>query len=159
MVLKIRITETMRGQHHFVDPELGEPLDRSLHFRIDWSGEPKTALNPLDSGFMTFDAAGVIDVEGLTKGEIPCAGSLRVDYFRGRTITYELDFEANGDRFRYVGQKVGVNLLRPVELIKTHTTCYGTITREDGRIVSKSVTHFEPDELVPFVASFRVLAG
>jgi len=159
MAFKVRITETMRGHHHFVDPELGEPVDLEFWFRIDWSGLPHQSFNPISSQFLTFDAEGVIEAAGLTDGERTCTGVLMVDYFRDQTITYELDFEAGGRWYHYTGQKVGVNLYRPLELVKTHTTCYGTVTRDDGRIVSRSVTHFEPDELFAFLSSVRLIYG
>jgi len=153
---RIQLTETMRGQHHFVDPALGEPTDRPFSFRLVWGAELPVAMNPLDSRFMVFDATGTIDVDGLTDGGVPCEGTLRVDYLRERSIAYELDFALGDRRYRYSGKKVGIDLLRPIELVKTHTTCYGAIARDDGRVVSKSVAHFEPDELLPFLMSFRV---
>lgn len=158
MTFKVRVTETMQGDHHFVDAELGDPSDRPFLFRIDWSASPLDAFNPGSPRFMTFEASGVMDVEGLTAGETPCSGSLTVDYLQSQTITYDLLFEAKGREHRYLGRKVGVDLRRPLELVKTHTTCYGTISREDGRIVSKSVAHFVPEELFPFLTSFRVIA-
>ena len=33
--MRLRITETMRGVHHFVDPELGEATDQPFYFKID----------------------------------------------------------------------------------------------------------------------------
>lgn len=158
-MFKVRVTETMRGDHHFVDPELGEPSDRDFWFRIDWSGDPLRSFNPASARFMSFEAVGVIDVAGLTEGETHCEGQLRVDYVKDRTIVYELDFQAKGRAYHYTGRKVDVDLTRPVELVKTHTTCYGTIIRDDGRIVSKSVAHFVPEELLPFITSLRMIFG
>ena len=150
------ITEVMRGNHHFVDPDLGAPTDHLFYFRINWSGSLLESLHPKSDEFLTFDAEGVIFVGDLTPGEIPCRGALRVDYFGSKTIRYELDFELEGEPFHYVGEKVDVDLLKPLLLIKTHTTCYGTLTRADGEIISRSVTHFEPHRVVPFVTSFRL---
>jgi len=156
MALDIQLTETMRGLHHFTDPDLGEARDRRMWFTIDWRGAPSAVLNPLSRTFMVFDAAGVMYVEGLTEPEVECEGTLAVDYFRTQTIKYDLAFDVEGVRYRYKGEKVEVNLARPLELIKTHTTCYGSTTR-DGRIISRSVTHFDLRTAVPFVTSFRLV--
>ena len=59
----------------------------------------------------------------------------------------------------FVGEKVDVNPLNPIMLVKTHTTCYGTLTDATGAIVSRSVTHFEPSTIVPFLTSFRLGLG
>jgi hypothetical protein len=155
--MRLRISETMRGSHHFVDSALGEATDRGFHFIIDWGGAPLEVLNPFSSRFMSFDTEGVIFVEGLTDGEVPCTGKLTLDYIRSRSLTYELDFDAGDERYHYTGRKVDVDLRRPLMLVKTHTTCYGMLRRDDGSIVSRSVVHFEPEELLPFVRSVRLV--
>ncbi len=154
--MKLKITETMRGTHHFVDPELGEATDRLFYFTIDWGGSPLEVLNPISSRFLLFEAEGVILVEGLTPAEAPCRGTLTLDYFGGQRLRYELDFEVEGENYFYVGEKVDVDLRKPLLLIKTHTTCYGTLRRGDGTIVSKSVAHFEPEAILPFIKSVRL---
>ena len=99
----------------------------------------------------------MIFVSGLTAGETPCQGTLRLDYIHSKSLRYELEFEVDGTAYRYVGEKVDVNLLKPLFLVKTHTTCYGSITRDDdGAIVSRSVVHFEPHLALPFLFSFRI---
>jgi hypothetical protein len=150
------ITETMKGDHHFVDPTLGSATDRLFYFRLDWGGAIADSFNPGSEDFLAFEASGVIFVSGLTPGEVPCSGTLHIDYLRSRTLRYELDFEVEGEPYRYVGEKVDVNLLNPLLLVKTHTTCYGTLTRGDGSIVSRSVAHFEPRSTLPFLMSFRL---
>jgi len=156
MAIRMQITETMKGLHHFVDPALGDATDRTQWFRIHWSGTPGRVLNPLSGGFLTYDAAGEMFVDGLTAEPVPCLGSFRIDYLRKRKLTYELTFDVGDHTFRYLGEKVNVNLLRPLQLVKTHTTCYGTLTRDDGVIVSRSVLHFDPDDLLSLVTSFKL---
>ena len=151
-----QLTETMRGTHHLVLPELGPPLDREFYFRVQWSGTVKDSLLPSGDRFMIFAASGVLFAADLTVGEVPCAGELRVDYFGTRTIRYDLQFSVRGETYRYQGAKQQVDLLRPLLLIKTHTTCYGAISRADGTIVSRSVVHFAPQELMPFLTSLRL---
>jgi len=155
--MRIRITETMKGVHHFVVPDLGEATDQQFYFKIDWGGTPLEVLNPLSSQFLVFDADGVIDMEGLTDGAIPCTGRLTLDYFGTQSLRYELDFEVGEDTYHYVGEKVDVDLRRPLLLVKTHTTCYGTTRRDDGTIVSRSVVHFEPEAILPFVRSAKFI--
>lgn len=152
MGLSFQMTECMRGTHHFVDPARGDASDRSLYFRIRWSGQLASVLNPLSSEFLRYAAEGVILVEGLTSGEVPCNGTLVLDYVREHKITYALQF----DHYRFIGEKVDVRLTRPVMLIKTHTTCYGRIEDEQGKIISRSVVHFEPEDALGFLASTRV---
>ena len=150
------ITETMKGDHHFVDPSRGSASDRLFYFRIEWGGAFPESFNPASTEFLTFEAQGVIFASGLTPGEVPCAGSLTLDYIQSKTLRYELDFEVEGEAYHYVGEKVDVNLLKPLLLVKTHTTCYGTLTTNDGTIISRSVTHFDPAAALPFVLSFRL---
>jgi hypothetical protein len=159
MSLSFTITETMSGLHHFVDPARGDANDRRFYFRLDWGARRGGQLNPFGPEFLVFDAAGQILVDGLTTGEVPCTGTLELDYFGRHTITYALDFEVDGERYHFVGEKVDVNPLHPIMLVKTHTTCYGTLTDSTGTIVSRSVTHFEPSAIVPFITSFRLGLG
>jgi hypothetical protein len=156
MHLRFTITETMTGLHHFVDPALGDPADRRFYFRIVWGGRPTKVLNPLSPDFLFYDADGVVFAEGLGPDEIPCKGTLRLDYFGTRKITYTLHFDHGGHSYRYVGAKVNVDLRNPLMLVKTHTTCYGEVTDETGKVVSKSVLHFEPESMAAFLTSVRV---
>ena len=159
MPLSFTITETMSGLHHFVDPARGDANDRRFYFRLDWGARRPEQLNPFGDRFLVFEADGYVLVDGLTAGEVPCTGTLALDYFGRHTITYTLDFEVDGEPYHFVGEKVDVNPLRPVMLVKTHTTCYGTLTDATGTIVSRSVTHFEPSAIVPFLTSFRLGLG
>lgn len=151
-----QISEVMKGNHHFVDPDLGTANDHLFYYRLVWSGDFPTSLDPNNQEFLTFDAKGALFAGGLTPGEIPCRGTIRVDYFRSKTIRYDLEIILDGEKLFFVGEKRDVDLLHPVQLIKTHTTCYGTLTKEDGTIISRSVTHFEPKTLIPFLLSFRL---
>jgi hypothetical protein len=159
MPLSFSMTETMSGLHHFVDPARGDAYDRRFYFRLDWGARRAAQLNPLAPEFLELEARGYLFCEGLTDGEAPCAGMLKLDYLGRHTITYVLDFEVAGASYHFVGEKIDVDLRRPLQLIKTHTTCYGTLTDAAGKVVSRSVTHFEPETLLPFLASFRIGFG
>jgi hypothetical protein len=159
MPLSFTITETMSGLHHFVDPARGDANDRRCWFRLDWGARRAAQLNPFGDEFLVFAATGQIFVDGLTDSDVPCRGTIELDYFGRHTITYELDFDVDGEAYHFVGEKLDVNPLSPLMLVKTHTTCYGTLTDATGVIVSRSVTHFEPRALVPFLTSFRLGLG
>ena len=156
MALAFSITETMTGSHHFVEPSLGDGSDQSLIVRIRWGGELSAVLNPLSARFLNYDAEGSIFIEGLASEEIPCSGWLRLDYFRDHKIVYRLDFKHDGHVFHYTGEKTNVHLRRPLQLVKTHTTCYGAVTNERGQTISKSIIHFKPSSMPAFLRSLRL---
>lgn len=156
MAWLLSISETMRGTHHFVDPQLGDASERPFWFRIRWAGIPTLVLNPLSPRFLDYDCDGVIHADGLTSIPVPCKGSLHIDYRRAHAISYRLTFEADGRLFRFNGEKRDVRLDRPWMLVKTHTTCYGEIVDDQRRVVSRSVVHFEPSTAIDFLKSLRL---
>lgn len=159
MSLAFRMTETMSGLHTFVDPALGAPDERQWSFRVRWGSPLAAAMwrglrgKPIENAF-----SGVVSVDGLTRGEVPCEGALTLDY-RAGLITYALSFEVDGRRHTLVAEKREVDLTRPLELSKTHTTAYGVIRDEAGRVISRGVLHFRPETLGAFLRSFRVVAS
>ena len=156
MTITFAVTETMRGVHHFVDSARGPAEDRPFHFCIEWSAPLARSLRPWSDEFMRYEAKGEIFAAGLTPRSTPCRGSLAIDYLADHTIRYDLEFEADGTTHRYEGTKTDVRLSRPLQLIKTHTTCYGRITDASGAIVSRSVLHFLPETTGAFLRSFRL---
>lgn len=156
MTIAFSVTETMRGLHHFVDPAWGPAVDRPIHFRIEWGAPLRASINPLSPQFMRYGARGEFFAEGFTPHPVACEGTFALDYFDRHTITYDLSFPCEGERYRFVGEKVDVWLRRPLQLVKTHTTCYGTVTNEAGVIVSRSVLHFPPETMRSFLLSLRL---
>lgn len=156
MPIAFHANETMKGTHHFVTPALGPPTDRPCWFRLRWGAPLLESVNPFSSRFLRYDASGVFVADRLTDGPAACSGSLELDYFGDLKITYDLCFQVAGARYRFRGEKRDVDLRRPLQLIKTHTTCYGAITDDTGNVVSKSVLHFAPENLREFVASMRL---
>lgn len=156
MSLAFAVTETMRGVHHFVDPARGPAVDRPFHFRIDWGAPFRKSLRPRSDRYMRYGAEGELFADGLTPHIVPCHGTLTIDYFKDHAIVYDLRFEAEGQLLQYVGRKTDVRLTRPLQLVKTHTTCYGSITDASGSILSRSVVHFPPETTLSFVRSFRL---
>lgn len=153
MALRFDISETMAGTHHFVDAAREPGKDREMYFRIRW-GAPIASF--VTSRVKTSDADGTIFVGGLTDGEVPCRGTLSLDYVDEKKLAYELDFEVAGAPYHLSAAKVGVELARPLELAKTHTTAYGVVTDAKGTIVSRSILHFDPENLFRFARSLRL---
>ena len=147
-----RIDEVMEGTHEFEgQDEPGGPLP--FRFSVTW-GPPnlRAFLNPSSDTFGTAPLHGVITVGGLCE-EVFCDGTIEIDYFGRHTIRYVFEFETDGTRYRFVGEKVNI---RPWNLTVSHTTCFGTLLEADsGRLVSRSVTHFRLRTLPAFLASLR----
>jgi hypothetical protein len=158
MALGFQTQELMQGTHHFVDPSYGPSKPAPMYFRIYWGQHFSAFLSPSHANFLRADATGVISVDGLTAGEIPTIGALDLRYFSDHVLRYELQFNAKGQRFTYVGQKQEVKLWKPWLLPKTHTTCYGSIADGAGKTISRSVLHFSlaPQNILFFLKNFRL---
>ena len=157
MILEKRVgfkaDEIMSGTHHFVGgagPEGESPME----FRVTW-GHPRLDhfLSPLREDFLVSDLAGTVTVGGLCINA-PCRGRLEMRYLQEAKLRYVFDFEHDGKQYHYVGEKRD---LRPWNLHRTHTTCYGRLVEVgSGKLVSESVTHFRLCTAPAFVASFRL---
>ena len=151
--LGFRVDEVMTGQHEF-DPKFGSPEKRPMEFRVTWG--PKNILewaNPAHDRFMLGDLEGTVTVDGLCD-QAPCTGSLELRYLKDHTIRYSFGFQAGGQAYQYIGEKVDIRLWN---LPRSHTTCFGRlILQGTGELVSTSVTHFRIRSLPRFVASVRL---
>jgi len=147
------IDEEMRGTHHFV-VDRGVAGEQPFVFRVTWGSKHLGKfLNPMDAEFMTAFLRGTVTVGGLCE-EAECAGSLELRYFTEAKIRYTFDFEVAGRRYRYVGEKRD---LRPWNLHRTHTTCFGTLTDlAEGDLISESITRFRLATAPAFLTSFRL---
>lgn len=146
--------EVMQGTHHFVN-DAGPPGEHPLIFRVTWGARHLGPwLNPFGSNFMQNFLEGTVTAGGLVE-DAPCSGTLHLLYFTESKIRYTFDFKSGDGRpLRYVGEKVDI---RPWNLHRTHTTCYGTITDlEADRAVSKSIVYFDLKSMPSFAASFRL---
>jgi len=149
-----RMDELMSGTHRFVDGA-GPAGELPFSFAISWGPDRMDGyLNPFSEGFLVNRLQGSIDVGGLCE-DAPCTGSLDLRYFQDAKIRYTIDFAGpDGRGYRYVGEKRDI---RPWNLHRTHTTCYGKVTERDGgRLISESVVYFALDQMLPFVRSFRL---
>ncbi len=150
-----KMDELMVGTHTFSNGSFaGRELP--LNFSLTWgSGSLLGFLNPWSDEFLRSEARGFITVGGLVN-KADCIGSLKLMYFSGRKIRYELDFKGDDGRaYRYVGEKVNI---WPWNLHKTHVTCYGTITdATTEKIISSSVVYFPLREMLDFLKSARLV--
>jgi|GEM_PF-490473 len=147
--------ETMAGTHPCV--EAGQPgRDLPMSFTLNWGTKDlRTFLDPRSKEtFCTADAKGHVSIAGLVEGA-DCTGTLELRYFPEAKIRYKFSFKGKrGKKFHYVGEKIN---LRPWNLHRTHTTCYGTLyATRTGQEVSKSITYFRFSMLPAFLMSFRL---
>ncbi|MDP8224130.1 MAG: hypothetical protein P9L99_12280 [Candidatus Lernaella stagnicola] len=151
--LGFTMDEVMTGTHEF-EPGFGEPGEKFMEFRVTWGPKHVSEfINPIGGKFMYNDLRGTVTIEGLCE-DAPCDGSLELLYFTEGKIRYTFTFEIGGTEYLFIGEKVN---LRPWNVHKTHTTCYGTLSERDtGRLVSKSITYFRFSTTPAFVASFRL---
>jgi hypothetical protein len=153
-----RVDERMSGTHRFLtDYEPGKVsagTELPLAFSATW-GHPRLEqfLNPLGPEFCFNVMEGRVTAGGLCM-EAPMKGTLELRYFKDASIRYTFEFAAHDSRFRYVGEKRN---LRPWNLHRTHTTCYGTITDlATGEVLSDSVVYFDLKLLPSLAASLRL---
>lgn len=150
-----RVREVMDGTHEFVSRE-GPAGEFPFSFQLEWGADRLADfLNPFARDrYLTADAAGRIRVGGLTD-EAACEGTLELRYLSEAKIRYRLAFEAEGQEYEYIGEKMGI---RPWNLHRTHTTCYGVIyDLKTGKEISRSLSYFRIANLPSFLGSFRLV--
>ena len=146
--------EVMSGTHRFIG-NAGPPGEHPMEFRVTWGNRRlERFFNPLSSEFLSNFLHGTVTVGGLADGA-SCSGKLDLLYFSEAKIRYTFTFEDDrGRELRYVGEKIRI---RPWNLHRTHTTCYGTITdATTGSVVSRSTLYFRLYTIPTFVLSFRL---
>lgn len=150
-----RMDEVMTGYHEF-EPGCGPEGKLPMRFVVTWEVDNAIRFfNPAGRRSGLAQLEGVVTVGGLCT-EAACRGTLRADYFRNFKIRYQFEFEAEGKRYLFVGEKVNI---KPWNLPVSHTTCFGTLTEaETGKLVSRSVTFFRLQHWAKFAATFRPVA-
>jgi len=145
--------EVMTGDHEF-EPGCGPPGRHPMEFRVTWG--PRSFGEWFDSNHelhATNELEGAVTVGGLCVNA-PCQGTLKLLYLAEHKIRYTFEFDANGQRYRYVGEKVNI---QPWNLQTSHTTCFGRLTEvATGKLVSTSVLHFRFATVPQFVTSLRL---
>jgi len=148
-----QIHEIMSGEHEFVDGS-GPAGKHKFEFKADWG--PKNLvdfMNPGQEKFLLSELAGTVTIGGLCE-DMPVAGTLQLRYFNDQKIRYTFDFEVNGIPYQYVGEK---QQIYPWNLQYSHTTCFGEVKNmKTGKVISKSVTHFDMSDLPEFLGTFKL---
>jgi len=140
-----KFDEVMSGTHKFES----QNEEFEMEFRVRWG--PTDIIKWAENKF-TCPLEGVITIGKMCKN-VPCKGTISLHYWKG-ILKYDMWFTHCDVIYHYVGEKRNI---RPWNLHKTHTTCYGVLTRAWNReVISKSVTHFRLKTLPAFLASFRI---
>ncbi|MBF0237175.1 MAG: hypothetical protein HQM12_05660 [SAR324 cluster bacterium] len=147
------IEEVMSGEHEFVD-QVVKKGKLPMEFRVTWGPEQLLQwLNPVKKTFLSQPLKGVVTIDGLCR-DTPCQGVLELRYFQEAKIRYRFNFQVQDKVYEYQGEKVNI---RPWNLHRTHTTCYGTVRElPSGKEVSKSVVYFRFSTMMSFLGSFRI---
>jgi hypothetical protein len=146
-----RAREVMRGHHEFVDGA-GPAGRHPFAFRATWGPDRlRDWLDPRKPTFLWQTLEGEVLAGGLSDGWTPCSGTLHLQYWPERRIRYTFEFDADGVRYRYLGDKSN---LRWWNLAVTHTTCTHAVTEQaTGRLVSTGLTLFHLRDLPRFLLS------
>jgi hypothetical protein len=148
-----QIHEVMSGEHEFVDG-FGPAGKHKFEFKADWG--PKNLVdfvNPGQDKFMLSELAGTVTIGGMCEN-MPVYGTLQLRYFQDQKIRYTFDFSVDGEPYQYVGEK---QQIYPWNLPYSHTTCFGEVKNlRTGKVISKSITHFDMNDLPEFLGTFKL---
>ncbi|MFQ5479308.1 MAG: hypothetical protein ACE5E4_11910 [Candidatus Binatia bacterium] len=140
----LSFSETMSGSYCFIGSRRGEG---SLMFRID--AFSRNLFETLRTGQVA--VTGYVEMEGVAK-HAALEGQMTIKPLLARLIRYEFGFRGDDDStYFYSGCKT-IRHLRPK---KTWTTLPGSIFDADRQEIATSVTRFDPEDLIPFLRSYR----
>ncbi|HRP68159.1 MAG TPA: SDR family oxidoreductase [Turneriella sp.] len=148
------IHEVMTGEHEFTEG-FGGKGKHEFFFEADWGVDNLIDfLNIADnSKFLVSTLRGTVTVGGFCQN-VPMQGTIELRYLQEQKIRYTFEFEVSGERYRYIGEKRDIY---PWNLLYSHTTCFGTVTKlSTGEVVSNSVTHFLMESLPQFLGSLSI---
>lgn len=145
--------EVMRGSHRFVEGE-GPEGEFPFEFNVVWGTDDLARwIRWRDEKFLKNTLSGYVHIGGLCNNA-EVSGTLELKYFTEFKIRYTFEFEVNGKRYIYTGEKVNI---KPWNLPVSHTTCFGTvIEKETKRLISRSVVFFRYSTIPAFLLSFRL---
>ncbi len=148
-----QMDELMQGEHEF-EADYGVEGKQPMHFNVTWgTSQLLEWLNPFSESFMLNDLEGTVTIGGLCE-DAPCQGTLALQYFSKQKIRYTFEFEVEGQRYEFIGEKRNIY---PWNLPYSHTCCFGELRlKESGDLVSTSITHFKLDTLPAFIKSFQL---
>ncbi len=152
-----RIDETLRGTHRFLKDwnqnAVRAGSEFPFEFHATWGASHLGKFfNPLSKEFLVASLAGSVTAGGICT-DAPMKGTLEFAYFSQSLIRYSFAFQGGGHELSYIGEK---RHIRPWNLRRSHTTCYGTLSdARNGNIISDSVVFFDLKKLAAFFASLR----
>ncbi len=151
--LGFSMDELMIGEHEFNEGE-GPKGKLPFQFKVNWGVDSLAKWsNPFDDSFLINNLEGTISIGGLGE-EIPCKGKLELKYFDEQKIRYTFDFSVDDKDYEYIGEK---SQIYPWNLPYSHTTCFGVVKEKTtGNPISKSITHFQLEDLPEFISSFKL---
>ena len=156
-----RVNEKMTGYHIFEpgfdpDSENIKDIPYLMELNITWGPDNFWKwINPFNDEFMKQQLYGTITIDGIDI-EIQCKGILEINLREG-FIRYNILFEHDDVRYNYICEK---NNIRPWNLHKTLTTCYGILHFRSffgDILVSKSKLNFNIKNLPKFIKSFKII--
>jgi hypothetical protein len=141
-----KFDEVMSGTHEWIT-QPGAKFD--MEFNVRWG--PDNVIKWI-SDDLVCPLEGTITIGGFCD-RVPCKGTISLHYWAGE-IKYDIHFIVNDIAYNYRGEKKDI---RPWNLHRTHTTCYGVLIQSwNKRVISKSITYFRLKTLPSFLASFRI---
>jgi hypothetical protein len=162
MTTGFMVTENLVGKHNIEDEfkntflKCGTDIDYwspiYVDARISSSDINRSLSYLIASGSTHLSLGGKIHAVGLCYDAPIINGTVIVDPFGSREISYTFDFKAQGKWMRYTGRKHNI---RWWNLPTSISTCYGTITCGD-RLVSTSVLYLKVRHLRKLFSSFSV---
>jgi|GEM_PF-3249640 len=96
----------------------------------------------------TAQISGLVNMGGK---QVPLSGTLFMDPFFAKRLTYDFEFSVDGEKYRFVGDK----RVKFLDFVRTMTTLIGHIEKE-GEKFADVESHFRLRELLQFLLSFRI---
>lgn len=112
-----------------------------------------SARQHLRDGMCTLE--GTLDMEGVAD-DVPVSGTLDMRPFTRKVLAYDFSFTGNdGQPYRFVGQKD----VKFTAFARTMSTLPGTVTDAAGKEFARATLHFDYQDLLPFLVSWKPALG
>jgi len=103
------------------------------------------------SDFVKTKTAQISGVVKMGDKQATLSGTLFMDPFFAKRLTYDFEFSMDGEKYRFVGDKT----IKFLDFARTMTTLKGHIERRGERFADVE-SHFHLRELPKFLLSFRI---
>lgn len=139
-----KISEVLSGTHSFINSNEQLPIK----INITWSNLLRRILKG------HFIIIGFATIGGLCDNA-KVYGTLTISYLKFNKIIYKFNILPKNlfdTGYIFYGEKVNI---KPWNLLTSHTTCFGTITDYNNKLISRAVLHFKFISLPRFLSSVR----